>query len=52
MPWDVRKDDRCPAGKPWAVVKSATGEVEGCHDSEGSAEQQQRALYASEPDRV
>jgi uncharacterized protein len=48
MPWDVTKDDRCPASKPWAVVKSDDGELEGCHPTKDAAEKQQAALYANE----
>lgn len=48
MPWSVRKDDRCPADKPWAVVKDADDELEGCHPTEDAAMKQQAALYASE----
>lgn len=48
MPWKVEKDtNACPADKPWAVKNSNTGSVNGrCHASKGSAESQQRALYA------
>jgi HK97 family phage prohead protease len=48
MPWDIRKDDRCPASKPWGVVKSDDNDLEGCHESEAAAKKQQAALYASE----
>jgi HK97 family phage prohead protease len=49
VPWEVRKGfGRCGPGK-WAVVKSGTDEVEGCHTTEASAKRQQAALYASEP---
>jgi HK97 family phage prohead protease len=47
MPWDVKQDDRCPASKPWGVVK-ADGELEGCHETEDAAKKQQAALYANE----
>lgn len=49
MPYSVRKSG-CPESKPYAVVKSATGEVLGCHETESSAEAQMRALYANEDD--
>lgn len=50
MPWHVVRDhSECPAGKPWAVVKNATGRVEGCHATEGEADDHMRALYANEP---
>lgn len=47
MPWDVKRDDRCPAGKPFGVIK-AGGELEGCHATREKARAQQAALYASE----
>lgn len=48
MPWSVKKDDRCPTDKPWAVVKDDDNELEGCHSSEQDAQLQQAALYANE----
>lgn len=48
MPWSIRKDERCPADKPWGVVKDADDSLEGCHPTEDAARQQQAALYASE----
>lgn len=48
MPWSVQKDDRCPAEKPWAVVKDDDNSLEGCHMTEAEAQDQQAALYASE----
>jgi len=48
MPWSVHKDDRCPAGKPWAVVKDSDNSLEGCHMTEAEAQDQQAALYANE----
>jgi len=48
MPWSIKKDDRCPADEPWAVVKDADNSLEGCHMTEAEAEDQQAALYASE----
>src|SRR5512139_3066838 len=50
MPWHVAKSDQCPASRPWAVIKDADGEVEGCHASEAAAAKQMAALYASEED--
>src|SRR3990167_4485666 len=44
----VHKDDRCPAGKPWAVVKDSDNSLEGCHMTEAEAQDQQAALYANE----
>jgi hypothetical protein len=46
MPWDVQKSG-CPDDKPWAVVKSDTGAVVGCHTTEEGARAQQAALYAN-----
>jgi hypothetical protein len=51
MPWDVKRDDRCPARKPWAVVKKDDGTIEGCHPNEVMAQRQQAALHANEPKR-
>lgn len=42
MPWDVRK-----RGDKYCVVKTATSETVACHDSQGSAESQLKALYAN-----
>jgi len=50
MPWKVERSDDCPPAKPWAVIKSGSGEIIACHDSEDSAQSQMRALYANEPD--
>lgn len=48
MPWSIKRDDRCPADKPWGVFKDADDSLEGCHATEVAAKQQQAALYASE----
>lgn len=49
MPYDVMKDHSgCPESKPYAVVKSATGEKMGCHESAESAAAQIRAIEMSE----
>jgi Mu-like prophage I protein len=47
MPWKVEKDtNACPAGKPWAVKNTQTGDVRGrCHASKSDAINQMRALY-------
>lgn len=50
MPWHVAKSDDCPSSRPWAVIKDDDGEVEGCHETEDEANEQMRALYASEED--
>lgn len=49
MPYDVRKDSQCKASMPWAVVKD-DGTVMGCHETQKAAQEQQRALYANEPE--
>lgn len=51
MPYDVVKTSRCPAGKPWGVVKS-TGDRKllGCHETKAEAESQRRAVEANEND--
>jgi hypothetical protein len=49
MPWNVKKDSRCPASKPWGVVGGSTGNrLAGCHPSEDAAKKQQAALYVHE----
>lgn len=49
VPWHVVRDHaECPAGRTWAVVKDADGSVAGCHATEGDANAQVAALYASE----
>ena len=49
MPYKVVPDSSdCPKSKGYAVVKSATGEVVGCHETSSQAEEQISALYASE----
>lgn len=48
MPWDVKRDTRCPASKPWGVVKKKDGKLEGCHETKEKARKQQEALYANE----
>ena len=49
MPWHVAESSECPASKPWAVIKDADGEVEGCHMSKEDAQKQMAALYVAEP---
>lgn len=48
MPWRVTSDAGCPVSKPYAVVKSDTGELVACHVTQGEAMAQVHALYASE----
>lgn len=47
MPWSVSKGHGCPESKPYAVVKEG-GDRVACHDSEASAQEQVKALYANE----
>lgn len=48
MPWHVARSSKCPAGKPFAVIKNATGTVVACHETSEKATKQMRALYAKE----
>jgi hypothetical protein len=49
MPWNITKDDRCPADKPYGVVGGASGNhLAGCHPTKAKARAQQSALYANE----
>lgn len=50
MPWSVRKDDECPPSKPWAVIKDSDNSKVACHETEESAKEQVKALYANEGD--
>jgi len=47
MPWHIEEIEG-----EYCVVKDSDGEVEGCHEDEGDAEDQVAALYASEAERV
>jgi Escherichia/Staphylococcus phage prohead protease len=47
MPWKIRDDHPNCAG--YAVVKSDTGELVACHETEDAAKKQLAALYANEP---
>lgn len=49
MPWHIERSSRCSPTEPFAVIKTPTGEVEGCHTTEVAARRQLAALYASEP---
>lgn len=49
MPYHVAQSGKCPAAKPWAVVKDSDGQVMGCHPSKAAAGKQLAALYANEP---
>jgi Phage Mu protein F like protein len=49
MPWHIVEDSaQCPASRPYAVVKDATGQIEGCHPSRMAATDHMAALYAAE----
>jgi len=49
MPWHIVEDSaQCPASRPYAVVKDATNQIEGCHPSRQAATDHLAALYASE----
>lgn len=49
MPWRKARDQRCPAGEPWAViVDDGSDEVVGCHETEADAQRQIDALYAND----
>lgn len=48
MPWTVQKTGRCPASKPWGVIKQTDNSVAGCHPTKAEAQAQQAALYATE----
>jgi len=50
VPYVIKRDDRCPASKPFAVVNQQTGDLRGCHPTEDHARQQQKALYVNVPD--
>ena len=49
MPYEVRAGSpQCPQGKPYAVMKSGTSQVMGCHETAAKAQAQVAALYANE----
>lgn len=50
MPYDVKRDSRCPDSKPFGVVTQGSNNLHGCHKTRKSAIQQQRALYVHAPD--
>lgn len=52
MPYALRKDVRCPNGKPYAVVKKSDQSVVpgGCHETREQAEKHLAALEANVPD--
>jgi HK97 family phage prohead protease len=49
MPYHVAKTSKCPADKPWGVIKDSDDSVMGCHPSKAEANKQLAALYANEP---
>lgn len=49
MPYHAAESKECPKSKPWAAIKTSTGEVMGCHATQESANAQVAALYANEP---
>lgn len=50
MPWVAKLDDRCPASRPYGVVKTQDNELEGCHETQAEAMDQVKALFAAEAD--
>jgi hypothetical protein len=49
MPWHI--SNNTPGCDGFAVVKDATGEVEGCHPTQGDALAQLAALHIAEADK-
>ena len=49
MPWHIGRSDKCPASKPYAVIKDSDSSVAGCHETRTEAKKQMAALYANEP---
>jgi HK97 family phage prohead protease len=51
VPWHVAQTAKCPAPKPWGVIKDSDGSVNGrCHATKGGAEKQMAAMQAAEAD--
>lgn len=48
MPYHVDKSARCPASRPWGVIKDSDGSVLGCHASKKAATAQMAAVLISE----
>lgn len=48
MPWKALKGGGCSGAKPYAVVKTSTGQTVSCHTSKEKAVAAVRALYANE----
>ena len=52
MPWHVAETAKCPASKPYGVIKNADGSVAACHPTKEAALKHTAALYANEPGRA
>lgn len=52
MPYTVKKGAGCPDAKPYAVVKTATGEKVGCHATPEAAGKQIAAIEHSEKEKA
>lgn len=48
MPWHTDRSTKCPASKPYAVIKDSDGTIQGCHATRAAALTQMAALYAQE----
>ena len=46
MPWNIRRDSRCPADEPWGVVDSR-GLLVGCHETREQAQVHRATLCAT-----
>lgn len=44
MPYKAEKSDRCPASRPWALIKKDGGRLVACHKTKEDAEAQARAI--------
>lgn len=51
MPYTVKKGQGCPENRPYAVVKTATGEVLACHATPEAAGKQIGAINHSEKEK-
>lgn len=47
MPYKVTKTDKCPASKPWGVIKVSDGKLMGCHPTKAKANDQVAAIEAN-----
>jgi len=48
MPYEIKRDSRCPKSKPFGVMKKGGGEIHGCHPSRAAAGKQMATLYVAE----